>query len=299
MAPSLAGILWLLLSESLYVVMRLATRANAGALPWPALAAARFLGGAVVVAAVAHARGASLRVIDRRGTWMRSLFGAGSAVGVFYALGTRRIAVGDAATLSATAPFFVALLSHHLLGERVARRVALAVAIGFVGVAVLVSPSFHSAAPVALLALAGAASYAVALIWLRRVGPGESSEAVALHVSLVSGSIMCALALLGALAGRGTSDAHAPIHWWALAAAAAAGGLGQIAVTRAFALERAARLGAVSYAGVALTYAAEAALLGRAPGPLQLLGALLIVAAGILTVTARGAEVEGPADGEA
>jgi drug/metabolite transporter (DMT)-like permease len=115
----------------------------------------------------------------------------------------------------------------------------------------------------------------------------------------VSGSIMCALALLGALAGRGTSDAHAPIHWWALVAAAAAGGLGQIAVTRAFALERAARLGAVSYAGVALTYAAEAALLGRAPGPLQLLGALLIVTAGILTVTARGAEVEGPADGEA
>lgn len=285
-----------MLAESLYVVMRLGARANADALPWPGIAAARFFGGAIVVAAIAMGRNASLRVNDRRGTWMRSIFGAGSALGVFYALGTNRIAVGDAATLSATAPFFVALLSRPLLGERVSGRVAVAIVVGFLGAAVLVSPSFSSAAPVALAALAGAASYAVAMIWLRRVGQSETSEAVALHVSLVSGTVMvCCLAI--GLGGGLFRTTTAEAHWPALAAAAVAGGLGQIAVTRAFALERAATLGAVSYVGVALTYAAEAAVLQRVPGSLQLLGAALIIAAGVMTVRASRAAVV--VDGEA
>lgn len=298
MSRSLHGIAWLLLAEILYVVMRLATRANAGALPWPALASARFLGGALVVAAIAWWRGASLRPADRRATWMRSLFGAGSAVGVFYALGTDRIAVGDAATLSATAPFFVALLSRPMLGEHVSRRVGFAIALGFVGAAVLVSPSFGAAAPVALIALAGAASYGVAMIWLRRLGPTESSEAVALHVSLVSGTLLGAI---GATLWASGAIAAGPreTSWLALAAAGAAGGMGQIAVTRAFALERAATLGAVSYAGVAMTYVAEAVTLHRVPGPLQLAGAALIVVAGVLTVTGRERVEEGVADGEA
>src|SRR5688500_15292991 len=105
--------------------MRVTTRVNAGVLPWPAVAAVRFLGGALVVALVASAFRTPLRVNDRRATWLRSLFGTGSALGVFYSLGSRRIAVGDAATLSATAPLFVALLSAPLLGERVSRRTAL------------------------------------------------------------------------------------------------------------------------------------------------------------------------------
>ena len=56
---------------------------------------------------------------DPRATWLRSVFGTGSALGVFFSLGSRELAVGDAATLSATAPLFVALLSAPMLGERV------------------------------------------------------------------------------------------------------------------------------------------------------------------------------------
>ena len=57
-------------------------------------------------------------------------------------------------------------------------------------------------------------------------------------------------------------------------------------LTRAYALDRAARLGAVSYVGVVLTYALEAMLMHRAPSVMQLTGAALVVAAGVLTVTA-------------
>lgn len=282
-----SGLSWILLAESLFALMRVTTRVNAGALPWPAVAAVRFLGGGIVVALVASWWRSTLRVQDRRATWLRSLFGVGSALGVFYALGSREIAVGDAATLSATAPLFVALLSAPMLGERVSRRTAAGIAVGFAGVIVLVGPSFGSALAPALAALAGAFSYGFALIFLRRIGPSESGEAVAFHVSLVSGTVMLLLATLGVGQQRVTAM-HPPLSLLALGGAAAAGGLGQIALTRAYAAERAARLGAVSYAGVALTYAMELALLRRLPTPAQLLGASLIVGAGLVVAADRG-----------
>lgn len=295
----MTGVLWLLVAEVLFAFMRLATRVNAETLSWPALAATRFLGGGLVVFTFAHLTRASLRIRDRRATWMRALFGTGSSIGVFYALGSTQISVGDATTLSATAPLFVAALSRPLLGERVTRRVVAGICIGFLGVVTLVGPSFSSAGPVALVALAGAASYAMAMVYLRKVGPNESSEAVAMHVSLVAGGFALFL-LLGQWGAPGGAPpgGRGDVHWWAVAVAAAAGGLSQIAVTRAYALERAARLGAVSYAGVLLTYALEAIALERTPTPLQLLGAALVVTAGLLTVTRhRRAEEAGAAPG--
>lgn len=287
----MTGVLWILVAETLFAVMRLATRANAAALPWPALSATRFLGGAAIVWGVAQLTRGSLRIRDRRATWMRAIFGTGSSVGVFYALGSNQISVGDATTLAATAPLFVAALSRPLLGERVTRRVMGGIALGFLGVVTLVGPSFGTSGPVALVALAGAASYAMAMVYLRKIGPGESSEAVALHVSLVAGGF--AVLLLAGGAATGTTALSAAtfdgVRWWAIAVAAAAGGLSQIAVTRAFALERAARLGAISYAGVLLTYGLEAIIMHRAPTPLQVAGAAFVVTAGLLTITGRSA----------
>lgn len=293
----MTGVGWVLVAELLFAIMRLTTRANADALPWEALAATRFLGGAAVVWGVAQMARASLRIQDRRATWLRAIFGTGSSVGVFYALGSHQISVGDATTLSATAPLFVAALSGPLLGERVTRRVLGGILLGFLGVVTLVGPAFGTSGPVALVALAGAASYAMAMVYLRRVGPREGSEAVALHVSLVAGGFATLL-----FAARGAVDG-APlaaidvgrVAWLAVVAAAVAGGLSQIAVTRAYALERAAKIGAVSYAGVVLTYALEAILLERAPTFLQLVGAALVVAAGLLTVTERRAGTPGDA----
>lgn len=298
----MTGLLWILTAEVLFAFMRLATRVNAEALPWTALSATRFLGGALVVFAVARATGATLRIRDKRATWLRAIFGTGSSIGVFYALGSSQISVGDATTLAATAPLFVAALSRPMLGEAVTRRVMAGIAIGFLGVVILVGPSFETAGPVALVALAGAASYAMAMVYLRRVGPGESSEAVAMHVSLVAGgfALLMLAGSAGATATMGVTVGHAEwdqVRWWAIVVAAAAGGLSQIAVTRAYALERAARLGAISYAGVLLTYSLEAVMLARVPTPMQILGAGLVVAAGLLTIGAGAAPNAAP-DGD-
>src|SRR4051794_25840140 len=176
-----SGLAWMVLAQALFAAMNVCTRAGARTLPWAEIAAARFLVGAGIAVAIARLRNSSLRIVDRPNTWRRSVYGTTAAVCTFYALASPRISLADAVTLGATAPIFVALLSKPLLGERVGAPVVLAVALGFAGIVAVVRPSFATGLPVALIATLGAAFLALALIWLRKIGPAESHEAVAFH----------------------------------------------------------------------------------------------------------------------
>jgi drug/metabolite transporter (DMT)-like permease len=276
------GLGWMIVAQACFAWMNVCTRLGSRQqLPWAEIAAVRFLVGALVAAGLAVATGRSLRVTDRAGTWRRSIYGTLAAGASFYALASHRVAVGDAATLGATTPLFVALLSRPLLGERVGRHVAAAVALAFAGIVLLVRPSFALAWPVALIATLGAVCYAMAMIWLRRIGPGESHEAIVLHFSLVGLATMVLLAL--------------PVWRWpdlsgglALVGAGLGGGGAQLAMTRAYALQRAAPVTAVSNLGVVFTYLLAIPLFGDLPGPWQLAGAALVLAAtGLLAAGGR------------
>jgi len=262
----------MIVAQACFAWMNVCTRFGSLHLPWSEIAAVRFLVGALIAWSLAAATGTSLRITDRAGTWRRSIYGTLAAAGSFYALASARVAVGDAATLGATTPLFVALLSRPLLGERVGRHVAVAVALAFAGVVLLVRPAFAIAWPVALIATLGAFFYALAMIWLRRIGPGESHEAIVLHFSLVGLATMIALAL--------------PVWRWpdlrgglALVGAGLGGGGAQLAMTRAYSLQRAAPVSAISNLGVVLTYLLAVPLFGDVPGPWQLGGAVLVLAA--------------------
>ena len=275
------GLGWMILAQGCFAVMNVCTRLGSRGLPWPEIAAARFLVGALLAAGLAGATGRALRVTDRAGTWRRSIYGTLAAAASFYALASSRIAVGDAVTLGATTPIFVALLSRPLLGERVGRHVAVAVTLAFAGVLAIVRPSFAIAWPVALVATAGAVFFALAMLWLRRIGPGESHEAIVLHFSLVGLATMVALAL--------------PVWRWpdwpgglALLGAGLGGGGAQLAMTRAYALQRAAPVTAISNLGVVFTYLLAIPLFGDLPTPWQLAGTTLVIAAtALLTADAR------------
>ncbi len=274
------GVGWLLLSELAYTGMRLATRAGAGELHWAEIAAARFFGGALVAIASARAQGKSLRVTDQKNAWLRSAFGTGGALALFHALGTKQVSVGDATTLYATTPFWVAMLSGPVLREKVRGPVWWGVGVGFAGVAVLLGAKFRWTGGAGPIVLLGAVSYALALLRLRRMGPHESSEAIALHMSLFAGCATLLVALPHLTPVR-------PAAYLPLAIAALSGGLGQVFVGRAYARGRAATLSAVAYTGVVMTYLFEVVLFHAVPEPHQVAGALLVILAGIL-VTLRG-----------
>jgi drug/metabolite transporter (DMT)-like permease len=269
------GVTWILVSETLFAIMRIATRWGASDVPGVEIGAARFLGGAAVAWAVARAHRTPLRVTDQRTAWLRSGFGCLNAAAVFHVLGSPRIAVGDVATLSAIGPLFVALLSFPLIREPVPRKVAGGAALGFLGVAVLVRPAFATAGDLALITVGGAFCYSIAMLSLRRLGPRETSEGIAFHVSLVAGVAL----LLLSLPRFAVPGPHAATP---ILASALAGGFGQIAMSRAYALDRAARLSAFAYAGVVLTYAFEAIAWHRVPQPHQWTGAALVCVAGAI-----------------
>jgi drug/metabolite transporter (DMT)-like permease len=281
---------WLLAAEACYAIMRVTTRmtASVSTLPWAEIAAIRFLGGSLVPLASAGVRRVPLRVTDARNAWLRSLFGTGGALALFYALGTHVLSVGDATTLYSTAPLWVALLSGPLLGERVGVVVWLAAVAGFVGVATLLHAGFTSVGPTGFIVLAGALSYALAILRVRRLSAHESSEAIGFHMSLTAGSILLLVALPHLQPVP--SAAVAPLCVGALA-----GGLGQTIVARAYAREPASRLAAFNYAGVVFTYLLEVALFRRVPEWHQVVGALIVIGAGVAVSLVASRRAAAPA----
>ncbi|MEQ1832430.1 MAG: DMT family transporter [Candidatus Eisenbacteria bacterium] len=280
------AMMWLLAAEACYAVMRVTARlsASASTLPWAEIAAVRFLVGSLVPLGSALVRRAPLRVVDAKNAWLRSLFGTGGALALFYALGTHALSVGDATTLYSTAPLWVAVLSGPVLGERPGWVVGVAVCAGFAGVATLLHAGFRSVGPTGLIVLAGAVSYALAIFRVRRLSSRESSEAIGFHMSITAGVIMLLIALP---------------HWQAIPAAAVlplglsalAGGVGQTIIARAYAHEPASKLAAFNYSGVVFTYLLEVALFRRVPEWHQVLGALIIIAAGVLVSVAAARRV--------
>jgi drug/metabolite transporter (DMT)-like permease len=271
----MTGLAWMAVAQLFFAGMNVCTRLGAQQLPWPEVAAARFLVGAAIAVLVARQRSSDLRIRDRGSAWRRSVYGTLAAVCAFYALASPRIALGDVATLGATAPIFVALLSWPLLSEPVDGWVTFAVLLGFIGVVAVVRPSLTVGMPVALIATIGAVFYALAMIWLRKIGPAESHEAVVLHFSLVALATFLLLAF--------------PVWRWPdgrsvllLLGAGVGGGGGQIAMTRAYSLQRAAPVTALTGLGIVLTYLLAIPALGDRPTTWQMAGSLLVIAAGLL-----------------
>lgn len=276
----------MVVASALFAGMNVSARlASRSGVAWQEVALARASLGVVMALSTAIVRRRPLRVHDGALAWQRSLFGTAALVSTFFVLAAKGVPLGDVVTLGATSPVFLALLSPRMLGERVGRRVWAATPIAFVGVALVVQPSFHTALPIALAATFSALMAAFAMISLRKMGPGESAEAIVLHFQLVA-TLVSLLAALPVL--RVPSPAAAA----ALVATGVLGGLAQLAMTRAYSLDRAARLSAVGYLGIVLTQLLAVPLLGETQSPTQLVGSAFVIGAGL--VLALGALREAP-----
>ena len=97
---TLAGLGWMLLAQCCFALMNVSARLAGESASWSEIAAARFLVGALLAWGIARGRGASLAILDWKTSWTRAIFGTASAVCTFYAITSRRINLGDAATLT-------------------------------------------------------------------------------------------------------------------------------------------------------------------------------------------------------
>lgn len=270
-----SGIAWMILAQFLFSAMSVLTRLGARDVPWSEVAAARFLIGSLIALGISRWRGSSLVITNEKTAWTRTVFGTLSALAIFYTLSSPLIPLGDAVTLSSTGPIFVALLSWPLIGEKVQLPVLIAVPLAILGVGFVVRPTFETSIGLAIISTAGAVAYAIAMITLRRLGPKESSEAVVLHFSAFGTLVMLVITLpVWVTPAWGTA--------LVLLGVGASAGFGQLAMTRAYSLDRAATISALSYAGIVITHVMAVPIFGDTPTHWQIMGGALVVGAGLI-----------------
>ncbi len=278
---------WMLGACFLFVLMSLSAKRAMLELSFLEVACGRAGFGALTIFAWARLRGASLVVHDRRAQWSRTVAGMLSMFCGFFALS--RLPLGDAVTISNLTPLMLAVVSSRVLGERSGSGLFVAVILGLSGVALLAGAHLGGAdigALALVAAVAGATFSAIAMIYLRRLGPRESAEGVSLHFALWGSLTMFVLGLpwfrvpsLGALVS--------------LMIAGLTGGLAQVAMTKAYGLDKAARVGAFGYSAVVISQILGVLLLHEIPTVRQLAGAGLVVTSGLVLV--GGAMFEKPA----
>ncbi len=277
----LAGFGWMAVASLLFAVMSIAARMASRTATWPTIAASRSFMGALVALGFALRTGASLKTRSPKLSLARSVFGTFSMLLTFYALGRSDLAVGDAVTLFATAPLFIAVIAPVVLKEKTEKSLFAILAVAFMGVACIAGPHLAARSWSAVAALAAALFSAFAMMFLRLMRSGrssgapESSEAIAFHFAALSFCVHFVICLF-------TFRVPAAADIAFLAVTGLAGGLAQLAMTRAYALADAARLGASSYLGTVISLVAATVLLGERPTLLQLGGAALVVGAGVV-----------------
>jgi drug/metabolite transporter (DMT)-like permease len=193
----------------------------------------------------------------------------------------RVLPLADAVAIEFGGPFIVTALSVPMLGERVDGRRWAAVAVGFLGMLLIVRPSGRGIRPAALLVVASSFSYALMMVstrWMTGRSPGGEKTFVFLFYTF----------LMQAVVGLGVAAlSWTPMSLQDFGLSIAVGVLalgGHFGVTRAF--QRAPGSVVAPFEYTALVWAVVTGYLvfGDFPEPTVWLGVAVIIAAGLYTV---------------
>jgi drug/metabolite transporter (DMT)-like permease len=212
-----------------------------------------------------------------RGTpllWIRSIVGSLGMLCTFYTLA--HLPFSEAVTLIKSFPIAVALLSWFVLGERPGLRVWIAILTGVAGVVLIAQPHFEHSPFAIGIGIASAFMTAVVMLGLNRLGSMDSRTIVA-HFAGVA-SVTSAVAV-----GLGGVSPFPPVFgeargWVSLLGMGVAGTVGQLAMTRAFALGDPSRISVVGLTELLFALAFDRLLWHRAITPTMLAGMALVAA---------------------
>lgn len=235
--------------------------------------------------AVTRNLGDAFRTSSLPGHIWRGLVGV-SAMGLgFFAL--TRLPLPDAIAFGYAAPLLTVVFGAVFLGETVRLYRWTAVAIGVVGVAVISWPKLSilgahqgmsaGEAQGALAALAGAALAAVAMMLVRRLVHTERTPTIVLYFSLISSVI-----------GLLTWPFGWPVLSWTeagwLIGAGVCGGVAQILLTQSYRYAETQVIAPFEYVSIIFGTAIGFAVFGEVPTLYTLIGASIVIAAGIFII---------------
>ena len=277
--------LWMLWSAASFSTMGALSKVLAQSSDWRFLAFVR----AALMLLFAVAIGLATRTTFMfRGTpmlWMRSLVGSLSMICTFYTL--THLPFSEATTLIKSYPLWVALLSWIVLKERPSAKVWGAIVVGLAGVVLIAQPHFDEARVAVATGVLSSIATAVVMLGLNRLASVDA-RSIVIHFSMAA-TVVCAAVF--AVWGRGQpigALGHSG-NLTMLLGMGLMGTVGQIALTRAFALGDPARVSVVGLSEMLFGAAYDRILWHRSFGWMTLAGMALVAAptAWLLTTTTR------------
>lgn len=209
---------------------------------------------------------------------LRVVLGLSAMYCYFYAIAHMHLA--NAVLLNYSQPLFIPFIAWLWLNERPPSRIWPAVAIGFVGVALILKPDTGLISPIGLIGLCSGLLAATAMVAIRRMADTEPTTRIVFYFTTLATLISAGPAVF-AWQPPGTEA------WLYMLGAGGLATLGQLTLTRAYTLAPAAHVGSLIYAVVIFAGLLGWITWGETPDLYGLFGTALIIAAGILVVFAR------------
>lgn len=204
---------------------------------------------------------------------LRGVLGVAMMASFVYAL--RTLPLSTAYALFFIAPLLITALSVPFLGERVGPRRWTAIAVGLVGVLVLLRPTGAGLLSLAALAvLLAALMYATSAITVRVLARSDSTQAMMVWLMALMAFGAGALAIPGWVPLRADDG-------WIILGIGVAGALGQYAITEAFRLGEASLIAPLEYTALVWGVLLDATVWGVLPDAVTWLGAAIIIASGV------------------
>jgi drug/metabolite transporter (DMT)-like permease len=193
----------------------------------------------------------------------------------FYAIAHLRLA--DAVLLNYSLPLFMPLIAQAWLGEAIPRALWRGLAVGFLGVVLILKPGLGLFNPAALVGLAAAVLAALAQVGVRRLTDTEPVTRIVFYFAAIS----TAVSALPLVRSWQTPE---PRVWGVLLGMGLSATVAQLFLTRAYAHAPAAQVGPFIYACVPFAAFLDGVLFGLWPDALSIAGGILVTVAGVLTL---------------
>ncbi|KRS13702.1 membrane protein [Roseovarius atlanticus] len=283
----LKGIALKLVAVTLFIVMSALIKAASDTVPPGQAVFFRSFFAIPVILAWLALRGemsTGLRVKSRMGHFWRGFVGT-TAMGLMFA-GLGLLPLPEVTALGYAAPLLVVVFAAMFLDEKVGVFRLGAVALGLVGVLVVLTPrlttlggpTVETAQAVgAVLVLLGAVCAALAQIYIRKLVQTEQTSAIVFYFSLTSTLLSLLTLPFGWVIPGGTETVY-------LVLAGLIGGLAQIFLTSAYRFADASVIAPFDYASMLFAIAIGYVIFDEVPTAQMLIGAALIVLAGIIII---------------
>ena len=276
----------MLVAVVLFSIMDTTMKLLAAEFPPMQVAALRSLASLPLVVAYVAWRGAFKAVLRVR--WPLHLLRAviGVVMLALFAFGVKTLSLAEAYTIFFVGPILITALSVFVLGERVDAPRWIAIALGMVGVLVVLRPSgqgFLTAGGLAVLV--AAVCYAVSAVAGRVLARSERSEHMVFWLMLM---MALGATLLAAPGWVAVQARHLPL----LGALALSGFMAQLAITEAFSHGEASVVAPFEYTALAWGVAIDWLMWKTLPDRYTLLGAAIIIGSGLYLIRHETAHAE-------